>query len=360
MKKRLYRYMAIGWLLLAASLSAQAAPYFTNKEGNLIWDKGTGLVWMRCSLGQTWDGMTCTGKASNYTFDNASFAAKALTKLGGFSGWQVPSVLQLQSLVECTSGFNNRPSDQNIGRLCNPESVRPTVDSMVFAALKQGASSFYWSSTAAPGTDFRGWIVNLYDSDVDSLKRGYEYPVRVIHDGRLSDSEGALAFPINLQQQRHAIESKALLEKEVAERKAHAERDAAERDRRAAENNARADRVQALKQLLSLGARGLYLEAGKAQRNGAVTFVNTRFSASELYEMIVDKFPDSDYAVKATDQLTAMSRSSRDQSAAQSAVEQSNSNARERAYEACRIEMNSCYSRTNGKGSCYRDCERLR
>lgn len=140
---------------------------------------------------------------------------------------------------------------------------------------------------------------------------------------------------------------------EASERKVRGERIAAE-------SKANADRSQALTELIGLGARNLYLEAGKAQRNGSITFFNTKFSAAQLYEIIVDKFPDSEYAVKATDQLTAMSRSSREQSAAQSAADQLNFNARQRAYESCKVEMNSCYSRTNGKGNCYRDCERLR
>lgn len=355
MRVFLCKYMAIGCLLVAASLNAQAAPYFSNKEGNMIWDKATGLVWMRCSLGQTWDGKTCIGEPKALSFYTARKEVKLLNSAGGFGGhsdWTVPTIRQLLSLRDCSSGHSENTRDiqdggASVAEDCRGGSTDPTIDLSVFPGTPGWK---YWSSSLDSRDSDVAWYVHFGEGFVNRYAAQVGGGVRLIRANQLSGSEAAPSYSLNLTEKRQAAEQKARAERIAAERKVRDE----------AERKVRDDRNQAYKQLLALGARGLYVEAGKAQRNGSVTFVNTRFGADELYEMIVDKFADSEYAVKATDQLTAMSRSSREQSSAQSAAQQSDFNARQRAYEACKIEMDSCYSRTNGKGACYRDCDRLR
>ena len=58
------------------STVAQAAPFYASKDGSMVWDEATGLVWARCSLGQTWTGRTCAGDASQHSFDDAQAAAR--------------------------------------------------------------------------------------------------------------------------------------------------------------------------------------------------------------------------------------------------------------------------------------------
>jgi hypothetical protein len=357
--------MAISWLLLAFSLHAYAAPYFTNKEGNLIWDKATDLVWMRCTLGQTWDGKTCSGEIAGFEFrnlQNGAISANKFEGYGGFMDWAVPTIRQLQSIRECINGRSQSTQDLEDGglpvfRQCAKRTEDPKIDSFVFPNTPWGSRNKYWSSSRSKTNEHYAWMTHFFDGEVNVNIHDWGHyrlgALRLVRASSIPANEAALIFPVNLTEKRLATEKKERADRIATENKARDER-------QAAENKARADRAQALSQLHALGPRGLYLEAGKAQRNGAVTFVNTSFGASQLYEMIVDKFPDSEYAVKATDQLTAMSRSSRDASAAQSAVEQSNFNAKQRAYESCKVEMNSCFSRTNGRGNCYRDCERLR
>lgn len=75
------------WLVaLMVSLlgtAAQAAPFYASKDGSMVWDEATGLVWARCSLGQTWTGKTCAGDGSKHTFDEAQAAAKGVNAAGG-------------------------------------------------------------------------------------------------------------------------------------------------------------------------------------------------------------------------------------------------------------------------------------
>lgn len=113
MALRFKKFIAsFGLLVMVASMGAQAAPYFTNKKGDLIWDKATGLVWMRCNLGQTWNGKTCSGDPkTNINFYQAKGEASRLNERGGYGGhkdWQVPTIRQLASLITCSTGPANQ------------------------------------------------------------------------------------------------------------------------------------------------------------------------------------------------------------------------------------------------------------
>jgi len=64
-----------------------------------VFDKKTGLIWMRCALGQTWNTSTCFGTPKTYTWQNALKAAESVS-FAGQSDWRLPNQKELQSLVE--------------------------------------------------------------------------------------------------------------------------------------------------------------------------------------------------------------------------------------------------------------------
>ena len=72
--------------------------YIDNDDGTVT-DIHTGLIWMRCSLGQTWDGTACTGSVQIYTWQQALQVARGYNYAGS-SAWRVPDKKQLQSIVE--------------------------------------------------------------------------------------------------------------------------------------------------------------------------------------------------------------------------------------------------------------------
>jgi hypothetical protein len=49
-------------------------------------DTRTGLMWMRCALGQSWDGNACIGKPSFYNLDEVSLPIE----FAGYSDWRLP------------------------------------------------------------------------------------------------------------------------------------------------------------------------------------------------------------------------------------------------------------------------------
>lgn len=134
---------------------AQAAADAKDREINGVHlDPRTGLLWMRCSLGQTWRESTCQGKPSGYSFKSATIAAMNFNDKGGlmgFTDWRVPTVRELASLINCKNGFLEAVSlkdgsNVDVPHRCNsvgyPES-RIKIDEALFpnSGLRQWTSS---------------------------------------------------------------------------------------------------------------------------------------------------------------------------------------------------------------------------
>ena len=74
------------------------------KSGNfmvrdhLVIDLQNGLEWMRCSVGQVWDGTGCDGKALQLTQDDVTKAIVIANEQLG-PGWRLPSRAELEGLV---------------------------------------------------------------------------------------------------------------------------------------------------------------------------------------------------------------------------------------------------------------------
>jgi hypothetical protein len=93
--------------------------YQLSNDGSEVLDLQSGLIWHRCSAGQTWDGSTCVGGLTVFTHESALAYANTQTR------WRLPNVKELRSLVE--------PSRRN-----------PALDSLFFP---ETFSSPFWSST---------------------------------------------------------------------------------------------------------------------------------------------------------------------------------------------------------------------
>ncbi len=131
--------------------------YRDNGDGTVT-DVKTGLQWMRFSLGQEWKCGTCVGEAKKYLWNDASNAAVALNRNGGYAGhcdWQLPTKYELLSLVYCTSG---KPKTWNdTGRPCEGNFDRPTIHQQAFPNTP---SSYFWSASAGAGGS-GAWYVHF-------------------------------------------------------------------------------------------------------------------------------------------------------------------------------------------------------
>lgn len=104
---------------------------FTINGDGTVTDKNTGLQWMRCSLGETWNGANCDGERKDYTWQDALIEAKK-TSFAGFSDWVLPNVKELASIIE----------EACFEPAINPD-IFPTEVRSFGLLLGQG----YWSST---------------------------------------------------------------------------------------------------------------------------------------------------------------------------------------------------------------------
>lgn len=140
------------------------------KQG--IWrDPKTGLMWDRCSVGQLWNGTTCTGEPIKLNWQDAKDYVKKFTNeqtKGGYTNWRLPTIEELSSIRYCSKGWYQKTEavseltvqgrverNVNLGVLmskkeevpykCANDSRKPTINTTIFPNTKEG--SFYWSSS---------------------------------------------------------------------------------------------------------------------------------------------------------------------------------------------------------------------
>lgn len=129
--------------------------------------KPTGLMWMRCSLGQTWDGSTssCTGSASTHTWQGALQAAEVWNAGGGFAGhtdWRLPNIKELESIVEerCYS---------------------PAIHGSAFPGT---SSSVFWSSSSYALNPGNAWTLYFGSGGADGSGKGGSGQFRLVRAGQ--------------------------------------------------------------------------------------------------------------------------------------------------------------------------------
>jgi len=133
---------------------------FTVRNDGTATHKPTGLIWMRCSLGQTWDGKTCTGEAAVFSWGGALQAASRLS-FAGHTDWRLPSKNELTSIVEeaCTA---------------------PAINEKVFPATPP---LFFWSSSPYAGLAHGAWSVDFGFGPVNASVKTGNLNVRLVRGG---------------------------------------------------------------------------------------------------------------------------------------------------------------------------------
>lgn len=131
------------------------------EEGSVVRHLATGLEWQRCSMGKSWDGATCTGSASSFTWRDA------LEEVDDLSGWRMPNLNELVSIVEeCRSN--------------------PAINQQVFPNT---ASLNFWSSSpdaGYPGGGLVGkaWLLRFGSGNDLRMAMEYTYRVRLVRGGQ--------------------------------------------------------------------------------------------------------------------------------------------------------------------------------
>ncbi len=155
-------------LLCATALPAWAN--FTDNPDGTVTDNTTGLVWDKCSRGQTWDNSTppgtCTGTAHTFTWQAALQEATAANSAShrGKTDWRLPNRTELESLVDINAAGS------------------PAIDTTAFPNT---VSNMYWSSTSyAFGPTFV-WTVFFLNGNTSTAVRANNFPVRLVRSEQL-------------------------------------------------------------------------------------------------------------------------------------------------------------------------------
>ena len=165
MNKLIYLLLAL-FLSLPLSLSADEnitndwpnSRYRIQGDGTVI-DTKTGLMWMQCSLGQTYEASdeSCSGSVSSYDWQAALEAAGAYS-FANHDDWRLPNLNELRSLVAY-----NRYS--------------PSINSDIFPNT---TSSYYWSSSPDTGNSSNAWRLSFSSGSNGDQSRTSAYYVRLV------------------------------------------------------------------------------------------------------------------------------------------------------------------------------------
>lgn len=172
------RWLALVCILLGsvnANVALAAKSYVINSDSTVT-DPSTGLTWMRCAMGQTWSGTTCTGGIRQYTFVEAN-ALTGTTTFAGQSDWRLPNIRELQTIVD---------------RAVHS----PAIDGDAFPTT---SLDWTWSSSPSAKDSDKVWPVRFLIgySDYSSTDRKYtSSAVRLVRGGQSLNSLMSIARPI--------------------------------------------------------------------------------------------------------------------------------------------------------------------
>jgi len=138
--------------------TSPGSDYIFHSDGTAT-QKTTGLMWVRCSVGQQWDGSVCKGKAAIFTWAEALKLAD-LEEFAGYDDWRLPNKNQLESIVE--------------GRC-----FAPSVALEVFPATQ---SAFYWTSSPYAGLGTGAWSVDFGYGVVTATEKSGKLNVRLVRE----------------------------------------------------------------------------------------------------------------------------------------------------------------------------------
>jgi len=146
----------LGAVRLVRSDEPPAQPDFVPADGEVL-DASTGLVWSRCSDGQSWDGSSCNGTPFEFTWSSAVERAKVVAGNTGLP-WRLPDPKELVSIVDATQ-------------------YSPTIDLGVFPGTP---ADRYWTGSFDSDTDHTAFFVNFMHGGTYDHDRSRLYPIRLV------------------------------------------------------------------------------------------------------------------------------------------------------------------------------------
>lgn len=117
----------------------------------------TKLMWMQCSIGQSWDGAGCVGVMNSYHWLDALQMAESFS-FAGYSDWRLPNKNELAAIIEerCWS---------------------PSVNTANFPDASDGT---YWTSSPHVKYSTQSWSVHFFIGSITGTDKSSELYVRLV------------------------------------------------------------------------------------------------------------------------------------------------------------------------------------
>lgn len=189
-KNKFFKYFSILSILSTVPIQGFAETDQQLMAAGQWRDPVTKLIWMRCSIGQSWSGSTCIGDPLIFhDSEDAKNAIKKLNAAGGFAGkitWRLPQIKELVTIRQCSQGWKkigdiNIPERErrNFGKdhelymkkipkggkvptTCRDDSTAPTLNTHIFPNTPPHGE--YWSSSFSwqpIGYQYKAWHVEF-------------------------------------------------------------------------------------------------------------------------------------------------------------------------------------------------------
>lgn len=141
--------------------TAPMSRFKAGAEGTIT-DTQTKKSWLRCPVGMSWSGSTCTGQSLTYKWNDAlemvnEYNAK---KAGGRSNWRLPTVEELNTLVE-------------------KQCFKPAIN---LEAFPYSPESGFWTDSSLEGVQPRVWIVHFLHGQQYIANKKQDWRIRLIAD----------------------------------------------------------------------------------------------------------------------------------------------------------------------------------
>ncbi len=149
------------WATCSANVQATAPDqrFIIDAANGLVTDKVTGLIWQRCSLGQS--GSDCSGGSASTHNWQAALQAAEDNSFAGYNDWRLPNIKELRSILE-------------------DRCYNPATNSAVFPNTIEEA---YWSASPSAASSAGAWGV-YFSSGNDYYDYKYsDYYVRLVRGG---------------------------------------------------------------------------------------------------------------------------------------------------------------------------------
>lgn len=172
---RVFRATAMGLCMAAspsfAGMDSPTSEFVDNGDGT-VRHLATGLTWMRCTVGQTWNGGGCTGTPRPLNIEQA---AVQTASVAGRSDWRTPNTRELLSIHDFTR-------------------MNPGLNSTVFPNTP--LDRFYWTQTRRSDS-VEAYQVGSWTGSFGTYGEAYGY-VRLVRGPSLPNATPSADFSDNL------------------------------------------------------------------------------------------------------------------------------------------------------------------